>query len=231
VVQNNVLYCNPATNGSPVYVVGGSSVAQPTCLNPTIDRNDVYVGANASALRDIRTGSTINYATFALLQSVGFDVHGKNADPGLVNEATPSRPEDFVPPPSSPALDMGADLRSIVASDYFGAAFTLPVPAGAIAARRRSMASTRAPGVRSMAGVRSGASTRGRIMGSSMAQRSWAAIANAASLLPKKISRKNGDPAQRGVSIRNSGAKISRTPPPTLTSNRAVPGARSSILR
>jgi hypothetical protein len=151
VVKNNVFYCTSPSGSSPIYQLGALSMnALPNCVNPTIDYNVAYVGANTSIATDNRSGSAVNYNTgtaaqqFAQWQGLGFDVHGKNADPLLANEVNPSKPTDFIPAATSPAIGMGTNLTSTVSSGYNAKAFIAAGPTvGALNANYRSISPTR----------------------------------------------------------------------------------------
>jgi hypothetical protein len=131
---NNILYATAASAASSLYVLGGpaGAAAAVRVVNPTLNYDLIYLGTNYQALADIRTGTSVNYATLTAMQGVGFGLNSKVGDPRLFNEVSAARPSDFVPAYNSPAAGLGSNLVSIVPADFNGTAFTAKPTVGAI---------------------------------------------------------------------------------------------------
>lgn len=147
VVKNNIFYVTSTGTTSKGYAIGGNNTVQPTCVNPTINNNLLYIGArNVYAGVNYSSGSTVNYIAYSSLQGAGFDTNGKNADPLLPGEAGPSVMANFLPPANSPVVGMGLNLTTTVPSDYNGNAFLAVGPTvGALNAKSRAVSAARTP--------------------------------------------------------------------------------------
>jgi hypothetical protein len=114
--KNNIVYRTASSNSGSVYNVPSGNT------NMSIDYNCVYAGSN--------TTISLQQATWAGWQGLGYDTHGVNANPLLYNAATASAAADFIPAISSPAKAIGA-ANPFTASDYAGNPFGLKPDAGA----------------------------------------------------------------------------------------------------
>jgi hypothetical protein len=124
---NNIVDGSNCSGNSYIYVIGSSTAAYPTVINPMIDDNLVNVGSGFIAARSYLLSSIpVNYNTFADWQNAGFDVGGYN-DVSNINVNPPTKLTDFVPTWSSKAFGLGRDLSSIVPNDFYGNPFRLNI--------------------------------------------------------------------------------------------------------
>jgi len=110
-IRNNIFIANPTAGNSYIYNATGMGTGN------TIDNNCVFNGPHTQIAYPFG-------GTWASWQNAGYDIHSINRDPILRNEASPNRPQDFIPGAASPAANIGADMRSVVKTDFEGQPFS-----------------------------------------------------------------------------------------------------------
>lgn len=121
-VENNIFCADNLPGGNVLYQLGETGFLGPTCVNPTIDYNLVYGAAGLGYYGvDASNGAeAVSYTSWPAWQAAGYDIHGLNADPQLLNPLNPNKPADFTPAQASPAGGAGTNLLEIVPADFYG---------------------------------------------------------------------------------------------------------------
>ncbi len=124
VVEGNVFVVGAQGSGTQfIYDLAANPLGvYPT---PTIDYNTVYGADSFVSIEKNR------YSTFAAWQGAGFDTHGQNTNPGLVNIVNPSTAIEFKPLAVTSAVVRAGTHVSGVANDYAGNLYLTPPSAGA----------------------------------------------------------------------------------------------------
>lgn len=114
--KNNIVVCTAAA---------GTAYA--------VDQNSPVIITNNCVFSVGTINNLVGQTTWAGWQSAGYDANSVNANPNLPSAATSGSTSatDFIPPHTSPAGGIGANLQSIVPVDFGGAPFSTTPPAGA----------------------------------------------------------------------------------------------------